>query len=159
MIITLSIYQRILFEDLRPWLQENQSVNKFKAKLTPSFKNPDKTAKAFDEAISKALKDFKNTSSDNDYLFEIENDNKNFKNIEDEILYPLLETDAPELTNNKVNFYFYLIRNESIRLINNLYKLSLLGISEKEKKYYLINAIAKINSLLIDNQSQRLLDQ
>jgi hypothetical protein len=90
-------------------------------------------------------------------LFEIENDNKNFKNIEDEILYPLLETDAPELTNNKVNFYFYLIRNESIRLINNLYKLSLLGISEKEKKYYLINTIAKINSLLKDNQSQRLL--
>lgn len=157
MIITLSIYQRILFEDLRPWLQENQSDNKFKAKLTPSFKNPDKTAKAFDEAISKALKDFKNTSSDNDYLFEIENDNKNFKSIEDEILYPLLESDTPELTNNKVNFYFYLIRNESIRLINNLYKLSLFGISEKEKKYYLINTIAKINSLLKDNQAQRLL--
>lgn len=157
MIITLSIYQRILFEDLRPWLQENQSDNKFKAKLTPSFKNPDKTAKAFDEAINKALKDFKNKSSDNDYLFEIEDDNKNFKTIEDEILYPLLDIDTPELTNNKVNFYYYLIKNESIRLINNLYKLSLLCITEKEKKYYLINAIAKINSLLKDNQSQRLL--
>ncbi len=157
MIITLSIYQRILFEDLRPWLQENQSDNKFKAKLIPSFKNPDKTSKAFDDAISKALKDFKNTSSDNDYLFEIEDDKKNFKNIEDEILYPLLETNTPELTNNKVNFYFYLIRNESIRLINNLHKLSNLDISEKEKKYYLINAIAKINSLLKDNKAQRLL--
>lgn len=157
MIITLSIYQRILFEDLRPWLPENQSDNKFKAKLTPSFKNPDKTAKAFDDAISKALKDFKNTSSDNDYLFEIEDDNKNFKTIEDEILYPLLESDTPELTNNKVNFYFYLIRNESIRLINNLYKLSCLNISVKEKKYYLTNAINKINSLLKENQAQRLL--
>lgn len=155
--ITLSIYQRILFEDLRPWLQENQSDNKFKVKLTPSFKNPDKTAKAFDDSIIKALKDFKNTSSDNDYLFEIEDDNKNFKTIEDEILYPLLESDTPELTNNKVNFYFYLIRNESTRLINNLYKLSNLGISEKEKKYYLTNAITKINSLLKDNQGQRIL--
>lgn len=154
--IALSIYQRILFEDLRSWLPENQSDNKFKAKLTPSFKNPDKTSKAFDEEINKALKDFNNKSSANDYLFEIENDNKNFKVIEDEILYPLIETDTPELINNKVNFYFYLIRNESLRLINYLYKILRLNINEKEKKYYLINAITKINSLLIENQAQRL---
>ena len=72
-----------------------------------------------------------------------------------EILYPLIEIKAQEPTNNKAMFYYYLIKNEATRLINNLYKFSFLKISESEKKNIFIGAIKGINALMQRNEQQK----
>ena len=49
--LDLSIYQSILFYDLRPWLDSNKDDNRFRAKLSPNFKNPLENSIDFDNAI------------------------------------------------------------------------------------------------------------
>ena len=154
--IDLSIYQSILFGDLRPWLDSNKSEDKFKGKLTANFKHPSPTALDFDNAINLALKDFQGTLNEEDYIFEIQSDSEEFKSIVDEILYPLIEVKTEEPTNNKTSFYFFLIKNEATRLINNLYKLSFLKISEKEKKNTFVSTIKQINSTLAKIEQQKI---
>lgn len=47
--IDLSIYNRILFGDLRPWLDTNKSETMFQQKLNPSFRVPKGSASAFEK--------------------------------------------------------------------------------------------------------------
>ena len=153
--IDLSIYQSILFNDLRPWLDSNADDNRFRSKLTPSFKNPNSTSIDFDNAINNALIDYKSTLHEDDYLFELSSDQVQFNGVVNEILYPLIEVIADEPNNNKATFYYYLIKNEATRLINNLYKFSYLKISESEKKNVFIGAIKGINSLIQRTEQQK----
>ncbi|MCB0515386.1 MAG: hypothetical protein KDD49_04920 [Bacteroidetes bacterium] len=153
--IDLSIYQSILHSDLRPWLDSNKDDNRFRVKLSSNFKNPPQTLLDFDNAINKALIDFKSTLNEEEYLFEFPDDQVQFNGVVDEILYPLIEIKAQVPTNNKAIFYFYLIRNEATRLINNLYKFSLLNISESEKKNIFIGAIKGINALIQRKEQQK----
>lgn len=153
--IDLSIYQSILHSDLRPWLDTNKDDNRFKAKLTPAFKNPVQTSIDFDNAINKALIEYKGTLNEEDYLFELPNDQVQFNGVVNEILYPLIEIKAQEPTNNKTTFYYYLIKNEATRLTNNLYKFSYLKISENEKKNVFIGAIKRINALIQRTEQQK----
>jgi len=154
--IDLSIYQSILYNDLRPWLDSNKDDNRFRAKLTPNFKNPIQSSIDFDNAINKALIDYKSTLNEEDYLFELADDQVQFNGVVDEILYPLIEVITDEPTNNKATFYYYLIKNEATRLINNLYKFSYLKISESEKKNVFIVAIKGINSLIQRTEQQKI---
>jgi len=153
--IDLSIYQSILHSDLRPWLDSNKDDNRFRVKLSSNFKNPIPTSLDFDNAINKALIDFKSTLNEEEYLFEFPDDQVQFNGVVAEILYPLIEIKAQEPTNNKAMFYFYLIKNEATRLINNLYKFSFLKISESEKKNIFIGAIKGINALMQRNEQQK----
>ena len=154
--IDLSIYQSILYYDLRPWLDSNKDDNRFRAKLTPNFKNPTESSIDFDNAINKALIDYKSTLNEEEYLFELADDQVQFNGVVDEILYPLIVVIADEPTNNKATFYYYLIKNEATRLINNLYKFSYLKISESEKKNVFIGAIKGINSLIQRTEQQKI---
>lgn len=154
--LDLSIYQSILFYDLRPWLDSNKDDNRFRAKLSPNFKNPLENSIDFDNAINKALIDYKSTLNEEDYLFELADDQVQFNGVVDEILYPLIEVIANEPTNNKATFYYYLIKNEATRLINNLYKFSYLKISDSEKKNVFIVAIKGINSLIQRTEQQKI---
>jgi hypothetical protein len=157
--IDLSIYNRILFDDLRPWIAANTQETKFQNKITAGFKNPKGGSDAFEKAIKNALKDWKHTNIEQDYIFEIEEDNEQFKGIADEISEPLIEVEAPEPNNTKQEFYFFLIRNEGTRLINNLHKAVQLGSSDSEKKATVVSTIYKINSLLTDIDKQKKLLQ
>ena len=94
--IDLSIYQSILHSDLRPWLETNKDDNRFKAKLTPNFKNPAQSSTDFESAINKALIDYKGTLNEEDYLFELPNDQLQFNGVVAEILYPLIEINAED---------------------------------------------------------------
>jgi hypothetical protein len=153
--IDLSIYQSVLHSDLRPWLDTNKDDNRFKAKLTPNFKNPAQSSIDFENALNKSLIDYKSTLNQEDYLFDLPDDQLQFNGVVDEILYPLIDIRADEPTNNKTAFYYYLIKNEATRLINNLYKFSFLKISESEKKNVFVGAIKRINALLLRNLQQK----
>lgn len=48
--IDLEIYTRILFGDLRPWIEANKSDAKFQQKLSPSFRVTKGGADAFEKA-------------------------------------------------------------------------------------------------------------
>ncbi len=154
--LDLSTYHSILYNDLRPWLDSNKDDNRFRAKLIPNFKNPTESSIDFDNAINKALIDYKSTLNEEEYLFELADDQVQFNGVVDEILYPLIEVIADEPTNNKATFYYYLIKNEATRLINNLYKFSYLKISESEKKNVFIGAIKGINSLIQRTEQQKI---
>ncbi|MBP6531830.1 MAG: hypothetical protein KA285_01030 [Bacteroidia bacterium] len=153
--IDLSIYQSILHNDLRPWLDTNKDDNRFKAKLTSNFKKPIQSSTDFDNALNKALIDYKSTLNEEYYLFELADDQLQFNRVVDEILYPLIEVKSDEPTNNKATFYYYLIKNEATRLINNLYKFSYLKINESEKKNTLISAVNRINALIQRKEQQK----
>ena len=153
--IDLSIYDRILYGDLRPWLDTNKSETKFQTKLTPSFRYPKGGSIGFEKAIKTALQDFKALTEEEDYFFEIKDDNTKFQSLQDEISEPLLEIHLPEPPNKKTEFYFFLIRNEGTRLMNNLLKALQLSTTESEKKYSLNSVLNKVNAFLNDIEKQK----
>ena len=153
--IDLSIYNRILFGDLRPWQDTNKSETKFQTKLVPSFRHPKGGSIGFEKAIKTALQDFKTFTEDEDYFFEIKDDNTKFQSLPDEIFEPLLEIHLPEPPNKKAEFYFFLIRNEGTRLMNNLQKALQLSATESEKKYSFTSVLNKVNSFLNEIEKQK----
>lgn len=146
--IDLSIYNRILFGDLRPWLDTNKSEEKFRQKLNPSFKVPKGGAAAFEKAINTALKDHPILLKEDDYIFEIEEDKIKISSVRDEIFEPLIDIDIPPHFNNKTEFYYYLIKNEGTRLMNNLNKALHLCEKEKDAKYLINSTLIKVKSFL-----------
>ena len=54
--VELNIYNSILFGDLRPWLQDNQSQETFKQQLNDNFRFEDGNIIKFEKALTAALK-------------------------------------------------------------------------------------------------------
>jgi hypothetical protein len=148
--IDLGIYNRILFGDLRPWLDTNKSDTKFQQKLSPSFRVPKGGAEAFDKAISNALRDHPFLLVDDDYIFEIEEDKIKFSSVKDEIYEPLIDIDIPPHFNYKTEFYYYLIKNEGTRLMNNLNKALQVCSNENEAKFLINSTLIKVQTFLKD---------
>jgi hypothetical protein len=148
--IDLNIYNRILFGDLRPWLKENQSETKFQQKLTPSFRVPKGGGDAFEKAILNALKDHPILLTDEDYIFEIEEDKIKVVSVKDEIFEPLIDIDIPPHFNHKTEFYYYLIKNEGTRLMNNLNKAVQVCSNENEAKFLINTTLIKVKTFLKD---------
>lgn len=148
--IDLSIYNRILFGDLRPWLKENQSEAKFQQKLNPSFRVPKGDINAFEKAINNALKDHPVLLTEEDYIFEIEEDKIKMTAVKDEIFEPLIDIDIPPHFNYKTEFYYYLIKNEGTRLMNNLNKAVQVCGNENEAKFLINSTLLKVKTFLKD---------
>ena len=66
--LDLSIYHRVLFNDLRPWLPTNQSENKFKEKLISTFKTLHIDSQTIEKTIDQVLKDYPNSTIENQYI-------------------------------------------------------------------------------------------
>lgn len=150
--VDLSIYNRILFGDLRPWDKANQSEEKFRKKLTASFKTTTLNITSFEKALAAALKDHPSPVEEEDYIFEIEEDSKKFQSVPDEIFDPLIDVQLPEPPNAKAEFYYILIRLEGTLLMNNMNKAIQISPSETAKKYTLTKAVESINSMLRDSE-------
>lgn len=152
--IDLSLYNRILFGDLRPWIESNKTEEKFRRTLTPAFKSLTSDITSFEKALATALKSFPVSQQEDDYIFEIDEDNKKFQSVPDEIFEPLIEIQLPEPPSPKAEFYSILIRLEGTRLINNLNKAIQVLPTHQSKTYTLSKAIAYINSALKDVKQQ-----
>lgn len=148
--IDLSIYNRILFGDLRPWLDTNKSETKFQQKLSPSFRVPKGGGDAIEKAIVNALKDHPIFLTDEDYIFEIEEDKIKVTSVKDEIFEPLIDIDIPPHFNHKTEFYYYLIKNEGTRLMNNLNKAVQVCNNENEAKFLISTTLIKVKTFLKD---------
>jgi hypothetical protein len=148
--IDLSIYNRILFGDLRPWLKENQSEEKFQQKLNPSFRATKGDITAFEKAINTALKDHPALLTEEDYILEIEEDKIKMTAVKDEIFEPLIDIDIPPHFNYKTEFYYYLIKNEGTRLMNNLNKAVQVCGNENEAKFLINTTLLKVKTFLKD---------
>lgn len=146
--IDLTIYNRILFDDLRPWLKENQSEEKFRQKLSPQFKFPKGGTAAFEKALKEALKDHPYLKAQEDYIIEIEGDKIKISGIKDEIFEPLIDIDTPPPFNHTTEFYYYLIKNEATRLMNNLAKALHLCETETDGKFLVNQTLSKVRYFL-----------
>ncbi len=148
--IDLSIYNRILFGDLRPWLDTNKSEAKFQQKLNPSFRVPKGGAEAIEKAFANALKDHPISLTEEDYIFEIAEDKIKITSVKDEIFEPLIDIDIPPYFNYKTEFYYYLIKNEGTRLMNNLNKALQICNNENEAKFLINTTLIKVKTFLKD---------
>ena len=70
--ISLSIYNSILFGELRPWLDSNRTQEVFRQKLNPAFRWEKGTPEDFEKALNEALKDHPLLMDDDEVLIEIE---------------------------------------------------------------------------------------
>lgn len=138
--LDLSIYHRILFNDLRPWLPLNQSENKFKEKLIPAFKTLHIDPQTIEKTIDQVLKDYPNSTIENQYVTEVDATQEEIKNIQNEIFQPLITIYIHKPFNPKAEFYYYLIINAGTVFINNLNKAIHICKNQKEQKF-LINTV------------------
>lgn len=121
--ISLNIYNSILFGELRPWLESNNSQETFRQKLNPSFRCEKGTPEEFEKALGEALKGHPLLMDDNDELIiEVEENKIKVTSKKDMIFEPLIDIDIPPYYNDKTEYYYYLIKNEGTRLIYNINK-------------------------------------
>ena len=121
--ISLNIYNSILFGELRPWLESNNSQETFRQKLNPSFRCEKGTPEEFEKALGEALKGHPLLMDDDDELIiEVEENKIKVTSKKDMIFEPLIDIDIPPFYNDKTEYYYYLIKNEGTRLIYNINK-------------------------------------
>lgn len=118
--ISLSIYNSILFGELRPWLESNRTQEVFRQKLNPAFRWEKGTPEDFEKALNEALKDHPLLMDDDEVLIEIEENKIIISSVKDKIFEPLIDIDIPPFFTDKTEYYFYLIKNEGTRLINKI---------------------------------------
>jgi len=85
-----------------------------------------------------------------DYIFEIEDDKIKVTSVKDEIFEPLIDIDIPPHFNYKTEFYYYLIRNEGTRLMNNLNKAVQVCNNENEAKFLINTTLIKVQTFIKD---------
>ncbi|MBK7489712.1 MAG: hypothetical protein IPI74_07895 [Bacteroidales bacterium] len=120
--ISLSIYNSILFGELRPWLDSNRTQEVFRQKLNPAFRWEKGTPEDFEKALNEALKDHPLLMDDDEVLIEIEENKIIISSVKDKIFEPLIDIDIPPFFTDKTEYYYYLIKNEGTRLINKINK-------------------------------------
>ena len=122
--ITLSVYNSILFGELRPWLRTNKDQKKFQQKLNPVFRwDKGKSVEDFEKALNDALKDHPLLPpGDEEVLIEFEGNKVSVIPTSSEIFEPLIDIDIRPSYNPKTEYYYYLIRNEGTRLTHRLYQ-------------------------------------
>jgi len=118
--ISLSIYNSILFGELRPWLESNRNQEEFHQKLNPAFRWEKGTPEDFEKALNEALKDHPLLMDDDEVLIEIEENKIIISSVKDKIFEPLIDIDIPPFFTDKTEYYYYLIKNEGTRLINKI---------------------------------------
>jgi hypothetical protein len=106
---------------------------------------------AFEKALAAAFKDHPISLTDGDYIFEIEEDKIKVSSVKDEIFEPLIDIDIPPHFNFKTEFYYYLIKNEGTRLMNNLNKALQVLTSESEIKFLINSTLVKVQTLIKEN--------
>jgi hypothetical protein len=107
--ISLSIYNSILFGELRPWLESNRTQEVFRQKLNPAFRWEKGTPEDFEKALNEALKDHPLLMDDDEVLIEIEENKIIISSVKDKIFEPLIDIDIPPFFTDKTEYYYYLI--------------------------------------------------
>jgi hypothetical protein len=118
--IDLKIFHSILFAELRPWLLNNKSQDKFQRRLTSAFRQEKGDPKEFEKLLPSALQDFPGVLAGNEVIFEL--DEKSMVSAAPYVTVQeaLIEFDIPQFSNSKTEFYYYLIKNEGTRQIHNI---------------------------------------
>ncbi|MBL4653431.1 MAG: hypothetical protein JKY53_11325 [Flavobacteriales bacterium] len=138
--IELNIFNSILFEGLRPWLSANRSEEKFKQKLSPSFKVPKGGFDEFMKVMNEALKDHPSIIEGKEYIFEMDDNKISIKEADEDLFEPLYDIDTPFYHNSKSEFYYYLIKNEETRFMSYLNRVVNSCESQKDGQH-LINKV------------------
>lgn len=152
--ISLSIYNSILFGELRPWIESNKSQDVFHQKLNPAFMLEKGTLEEFEKAICEALKDHPLLMEDEEVLIEIEDNKVLVSSVKDKIFEPLINIDIPPFFTDKTEYYYYLIKNEGTRLVHKSYKAIELCENANLAKSAINDTLDRIKFLLSETAKQ-----
>ncbi len=152
--ISLSIYNSILFGELRPWLENNRTQEVFRQKLNPAFRWEKGTPEDFEKALSEALKDHPLLLDDDEVLIEIEENKIIISSVKDKIFEPLIDIDIPPFFTDKTEYYYYLIKNEGTRLVNKINKAIELCETANLAKSAINDTLDRIKYLLSETAKQ-----
>lgn len=152
--ISLSIYNSILFGELRPWLDSNRTQEVFRQKLNPAFRWEKGTPEDFEKALNEALKDHPLLMDDDEVLIEIEENKIIISSVKDKIFEPLIDIDIPPFFTDKTEYYYYLIKNEGTRLINKINKAIELCETANLAKSAINDTLDRIKYLLSETAKQ-----
>lgn len=113
---TIKIYQSILFGNLRPWLDKNQSADFYTSKITLAFKSETGLTNQYFTAICQIFPELTGEDAvhNTEEILQFEEISGNHT----QITAPLIHYELPIPYNPKTEFYYYLIKNEGTRFIN-----------------------------------------
>jgi len=149
----LTIYNQILYGELKPWHSTDQDKKFYRQNLRPEFQKP-KSNTQFYSALKELLNNKQSFFVDDglDIYQTIATTKKNT-----EITEPLVKVDLKNPTSAVERFYHYLILNETTRISNRIYNTYTRDISDISKKGIVQDAVKSIKDLLLkigtDNSS------
>lgn len=113
---SIKIYQSILFGNLRPWLDKNQSADFYSSKITPALKSETGLTNQYFTAICQIFPELSGEDEVNNTEEIVKEEG--ISDNHTQITTPLIHYELPVAYNPKTEFYYYLIKNEGTRFIN-----------------------------------------
>jgi hypothetical protein len=141
----LTIYNHILYGDLKPWHCTDQERKFYRQNLRPQFQKPESNSQFYS-----ALKELLNTKSNlfvDDGLDIYQTIVATDRNTE--LTGPLVKVDLKNPTSPLERFYHYLIFNETTRISNRIYNTYTRDISDISKKGIVQDAVKSVKDLLL----------
>lgn len=150
----LKIINSILFGDLRPNNNQTENDEFFRHFLLPHFVNPEGSINQFKHHLNSILKELNPNSNLIIEIFEY-NDNKYLELSNPHIFQePFIKFLSPGFSNNKQQFYFYLIKHLSYILVHDLIYEVLTCSTSSSKKHAIHMTLREIKFLVTEVNKQ-----
>ena len=142
----LTIFNNIIYGDLKPWSSSAIDEKFYRQNLTKEFIKPTSTINSYYDVLKELHRDKPNLFKEDGlevYIQQKDTDRKV------EILNPLIKLDLKEPTSSTQKFYYYLLTNGTTRLTNRIFKCVNKNIGEIQKKEIVQNAIKSCKDVLL----------
>jgi hypothetical protein len=142
----LTIFKNIIYGELKPWSSTAIDEKFYRQNLSKDFIQPNKTINSYYKVLKELHRNKPNLFNEDGlevYMAQKDTDRKT------EILHPLVKLDLKEPTNSTQKFYHYLLKNETTRLSNRIFKCVNKEISEIQQKEIIQNVVKSCKDLLL----------
>jgi len=142
----LTIFKNIIYGELKPWSSNAVDEKFYRQNLSKDFIQPSKTINSYYKVLKELHRNKPNLFNEDGlevYMVQKDTDRKT------EILHPLVKLDLLEPTTSTQKFYHYLLKNETTRLSNRIFKCINKEISEIHQKEIVQNVVKSCKDLLL----------
>ena len=142
----LTIFKNIIYGELKPWSSNAIDEKFYRQNLPKDFIKPTKTINSYYKVLKEIHSNKPNLFNEDGlevYMAQKDTDRKI------EILHPLVKLDLKEPTTSTQKFYHYLLKNETTRLSNRIFKCVNKDISEIQQKEIIQNVVKSCKDLLL----------
>ena len=142
----LTIFKNIIYGELKPWSSSAIDEKFYRNNLPKDFIQPVKSINSYYKVLKEIHSNKPNLFKEDGlevYMAQKDTDRKI------EILHPLVKLDLNEPTTSTQKFYHYLLKNETTRLSNRIFKCVNKQISEVQQKEIIQNVVKSCKDLLL----------